>query len=163
MTPPIDPGNKHFLVVVADESKAVIYTRDSLSGPLQQSHTFENEAARLKSGEILADRGGRSFDSHGQGRHTMANEKADPKQHLAEKFARDVAEHIAADVRKGTCRGYALVAAPHFLGTLRPELTGRTTMEPYATVDKSVVGKAESVIEKLLADATSSAQPPRMH
>ena len=41
MTPPIDPGNRHFLVVVADESKAVIYRRDKLSGPLQEIATFQ--------------------------------------------------------------------------------------------------------------------------
>jgi len=153
MTPPIEPGNKHFLVVVADESKAIAYTRASLSGPLQEARTFENESARLKTGDILADKGGRSFDSHGQGRHTMANERTDPKRHLAEIFARDIADYIAADVREGTCRGYALVVAPHFLGMLRDELASRTSTKPYATVDKNVVGKADAVIEKLLANA----------
>lgn len=150
MTPPIEQGNKHFLVVVADESKAVAYTRASKSGPLQKSRTFENQSARLKTGDILADKGGRSFDSYGQGRHTMSS---DPKRHLAEGFARDIAEHIATDVHNGTCRGYALVAAPHFLGLLRAELAGRTSTEPYATVDKSVVEKDTAVIEKLLAEA----------
>lgn len=153
MTPPIDPGNKHFLVVVADESKAVVYSRTSRSGPLQEMATFHNDAARLKTGEILADKGGRSFDSHGHGRHTMANEKADPKKHLAEQFARDIAEHITAEVLKGTCRGYALVAAPQFLGMLRAEFSRQSPMEPYATIDKNVVGQAETIIEKLLAES----------
>ena len=153
MTPTTDPGNRHFLVVVAEESKAVVYQRATLSGPLQEIDTFENEAARLKTGEILADKGGRSFDSHGHGRHTMANEKADPKKHLAEQFARHIGEYIAADVHKGTCRGYALVAAPQLLGMLRAELARDTPMEPYATVDKNVVGQADAVIEKLLAES----------
>ena len=153
MTSTIDPGNRHFLVVVAEESKAIVYRRATRSGPLQEIRTFENEAARLKTGEILADTGGRSFDSHGHGCHTMANEKADPKRHFAEQLARDIAEYIAADVHKGSCRGYALVAAPHFLGLLRAELARDTPMEAYATVDKNVVGQAEAVIEKLLADS----------
>ena len=68
-------------------------------------------------------------------------------------FARDVAEYIADDVHRGACRGYALVAAPGFLGMLRAELTTRTSAEPYATVDKNVVGQAAAVIEKLLAEA----------
>jgi len=158
MTSTTDPGNRHFLVVVAEESKAVVYRRTTRSGPLQETTTFENEAARLKTGEILADKGGRSFDSHGHGRHTMANEKADPKKHLAEQFARDIAEYIAADVHKGTCRGYALVAAPELLGMLRAELARHTPMEPYATVDKNVVGQADAVIEKLLADSWAETQ-----
>ena len=73
MTSITDPGNRHFLVVVADESKAVVYRRATRSGPLQEIFTFNNEAARLKTGELLADKGGRSFDSHGHGRHTRAN------------------------------------------------------------------------------------------
>jgi protein required for attachment to host cells len=153
MTPPIDPGNRHFLVVVADESKAVIYRRDNLSGPLQEITTFHNDAARQKTGDILADKGGRSFDSYGQGRHTLASEKSDPKRHLAEKFARAIAEFVAADVHQGTCRGYALIAAPHFLGTLRAELGHRTSTRPYATVDKNIVGESLDVIEKLLTTA----------
>jgi protein required for attachment to host cells len=148
MTPPVEQGNKHFLVVVANESKAIAYTRASKSGPLQQLRTFENQAAKLKTGDILADKGGRSFDSHGQGRHTMAD---DPKQHLAEGFARHIAEYIAADVHNGTCRGYALVAAPHFLGLLRAELTSHTSTEPYTAVDKNGVDQATAIIEKLLA------------
>jgi len=153
MTPPIDPRNRHFLVVVADEAKAVVYRRATRSGPLQETAKFENEAARLKTGDLIADKGGRSFDSHGHGRHTMANEKADPKKHLAEQFARDIAEYVAGDVHDGTCRGYALVVAPQLLGMLRAELARHTPMEPYATVDKNVVGQAETVIEKLLAES----------
>jgi len=153
MTPPIDPGNRHFLVVVADESKAVIYRRDKLSGPLQEIATFQNEAARQKTGDILADKGGRSFDSHGQGRHTMAGDRDAPQQQVARAFAKDIAEIIAAESHKGTCRGYAVIAAPRFLGLLRQEFSTAVRQEPYASVDKDVVGQDESVIENLLENA----------
>jgi protein required for attachment to host cells len=142
--------NKYYLVVVADESKAVLYSRETLRGPLQEQRTFGNEAARLKTDDLLADRGGRSFDSHGHGRHTIAAEKSDPKQHLAEAFAREIADDIGARQHKGELRGYALVAAPRFLGMLRNQLAPRVTGEPYATVDKNVVGQEEDVIARLL-------------
>ena len=73
--------NKYYLVVVADESRAVLYHRERRRGPMQEAGGFENEAARLKTDDLIADRGGRAFDSHGQGRHTMTAEKSDPKQH----------------------------------------------------------------------------------
>jgi protein required for attachment to host cells len=142
--------NKYYLVVVADESKAVLYSRERLRGPLQKLRTYENEAARLKTDDLIADRGGRAFDSHGQGRHTMTAEKSDPKQHIAEAFARQIAEHIGTELHKGNLRGYALVAAPRFLGTLRSQLPSRVSEEPYATVDKNVVGQAEEAIARLL-------------
>jgi protein required for attachment to host cells len=146
----MQPDNKYYLVVVADESKAVLYTRDTLRGPLQEQRTFGNEAARLKNDELLADRGGRAFDSHGHGRHTMTSEKSDPKHHLAESFAREIADDIAARQHKGVLRGYALVAAPRFLGMLRGQLASRVNDAPYATVDKNVVGQSGDVIARLL-------------
>ena len=80
----------------------------------------------------------------------MTAEKSDPKHHLAEGFARQIAEHIAAEQHKGVLRGYALIAAPRFLGMLRGQLGSRVSEEPYATVDKNVVGQSEDVIARLL-------------
>ena len=117
---------------------------------MQETRTFENEAARLKTDDLIADRGGRAFDSHGQGRHTMTAEKTDPKQHLAEGFARQIAEHIGSESHRGHLRGYALVAAPRFLGTLRAQLESRVHEQPFATVAKNVVGQDASVVARLL-------------
>jgi protein required for attachment to host cells len=146
----IPASDKHYLVVVADEASAILYTRDALYAPLTTWRTLSNEAARMKTGDLISDRGGRSFDSHGEGRHTMAREKASPKQHVATVFARTIAEIVAEDLQSGRCRGYALIAAPRFLGELRRETGILVKEEPYATVDKAVVGSDESVIEKLL-------------
>jgi len=146
----IPAADKHYLVVVADEASAILYTRDALYGPLKTWRTFTNEAARMKTGDLISDRGGRSFDSHGEGRHTMTREKAGPKQQIATVFAKTIAESVAEDMQSGRCHGFALVAAPRFLGELRREIQTLVNAEPYATVDKAVVGSDESVIEKLL-------------
>ena len=150
MAPTMRTDNKYYLVVVADESRAVLYHRERRRGPLQEAGGFENEAARLKTDDLIADRGGRAFDSHGQGRHTMTAEKSDPKQHLAEGFAREIADHIGAEDHKGHLHGYALIAAPRFLGTLRARIGHRVNREPYATVAKNVVGQGEDAIARLL-------------
>jgi len=150
MVTPVPADDRRYLVVVADEYRAIIYARDTFTAPLRKLHTYTNETARMKTGELLSDRGGRSFDSHGQGRHTMGSDRDAPQQQLAKAFAKDIAEVIAAESHKGTCRGYAVVAAPRFLGLLRQEFLGSVREEPYATVDKDVVGQDEAVIEKLL-------------
>mgnify|MGYP000659301062 CR=1 FL=1 len=142
MAPTMQSDNKYYLVVVADESKAVLYSRERLRGPLQEMRTFENEAARLKTDDIIADRGGRAFDSHGQGRHTMTAEKSDPKQHLAEGFARQIAEHIAAEQHKGVLRGYALIAAPRFLGMLRGFLNKQCEERIEEQIGKNLVERS---------------------
>ena len=145
--------DRFFWVVVADESNAIIYMRDTRSGPLTESFSLVNEVARMKTGELISDSGGRSFDSKGKGRHTMANERVDPKQHAALLFAKEIAGRIAKVLHDGSCRGFALVAAPAFLGVLRNAISVVTQEQAYATVDKDVVGKDTVTIEKLLADA----------
>jgi protein required for attachment to host cells len=142
----------YWAVVVADESSAIVYARDSLSGPLRELFSLYNDTARKKTDQLISDSGGRSFDSYGKGRHTMGHEKADPKKTAAIAFAKQIAERIAKGIYDGSCRGFALVAAPRFLGILREALSISTTVEPYATVDKEVVGKDTEVIEKLLAN-----------
>jgi protein required for attachment to host cells len=138
-------------VVVADESSAIIYGRESLSGPMRELFSLDNATARMKTDQLISDSGGRSFDSHGKGRHTMGHEKADPKKTAAMAFAKQIAERIVKGTYDGSFRGFALVAAPRFLGVLRDALSVATTVEPYTTVDKEVVGKDVAVIEKLLA------------
>ena len=151
MTRQASNDDKVYWVVVADEAKAIIYARDSLSGPLRELFSLDNEAAQMKTDELISDSGGRSFNSHGKGRHTMTSEKADPKKTAAAAFAKQIAGRIAKVMYDGSCRGFALVAAPRFLGVLRNAVSIATTAEPYATVDKEVVGQDTAVIEKLLA------------
>ena len=149
----IPADERRYLVVVADEYRAIFYARDTRTGPLRKLRTFTNETARKKTGDLITDRGGRSFDSHGQGRHTMGGERDSPQQHSARGFAKDIAETVAAESHKGTCRGYAVVAAPRFLGLLRQEFATALRDAPYATIDKDVVGQDEAFIEKLLENA----------
>jgi len=153
MVTPMPADDRHYLVVVADEYRAIFYERDTMTGPLRKLRTLTNETARMKTGELLSDRGGRSFDSHGQGRHTMGSDRDAPQQQSARAFAKHIAQVVAADFHKGACRGYAVIAAPRFLGLLRPEFANAVKDPPYATVDKDVVGQDEAVFANLLENA----------
>ena len=129
---------KHW-VVVANESKAVVYSREKRRSPLNERLVIENETAREKTGDILADKGGRSFDSHGQGRHTMAKEETGPKRHEALAFARKIVDAVERATRRGDCRDFGLIAAPEFLGMMRHELSGSRAIRPTFEIDKNVV------------------------
>ncbi len=143
--------NKVFWVVVADESDAIVYAHDSRSGPLRRVHTFNNAVARLKTEQLISDTGGRSFDSKGKGRHTMVREQGGPKSQAATNFAKEIAERIAKVMHEGSCRGFALMAAPHFLGLLRHAVSIATKAEPYATVDKELVAEDAATVRRLLS------------
>ncbi len=143
-------SHRFYWAVVADESHAIVYARETLSGPLHEQFSLDNEVARKKTDQLISDSGGRSYDSYGKGRHTMSNEKSDPKKTAATAFAKQIAGRIAKVMHDGSCRGYALVAAPRFLGLLREAISVAKIAEPYETVDKEVVGQDTAVIEKLL-------------
>ena len=153
MTSGASSRDRFYWVIVADESRAIVYARESRSGLLHEVFSLANDAARMKASELLSDSGGRSFDSTGKGRHTMTNERVDAKKHAALSFGKEIARRIAEVMHDGSCRGFALVAAPRFLGVLRDSISIETAARPYATVDKAVVGKDTATIESLLADA----------
>jgi protein required for attachment to host cells len=153
MTSQASSSKKFFWVVVADEANAIVYARVTRSGPLREVFSLANEVARMKTEQLISDSGGRSFDSKGKGRHTMTSEKVDPKKHAASIFAKQIAERIGGVMHDGSCRGFALIAAPRFLGVLRKAVSVETSAQPYATVAKEVVGQDAAVIEKLLANS----------
>jgi protein required for attachment to host cells len=137
-------------IVVANEARALIYRRLGKHGPLEKVLAFHNDAAHGREASLQSDREGRSFDSHGQGRHAMTREKSGPKRHAAEEFAREIAARLEKGVHDGHCAGFALIAAPRFLGMLRKELDGPGLPEPFLSVDKDVVEGGEEAIRKLL-------------
>ena len=139
-------------ISVADESAATVYARKSRSGTLTELFSLTNEAGRKKIRELISDRGGRSFDSHGHGRHTMVKEQTGPKKRAAVAFAKDIAKRINKAVYEGTCDDIALISAPRFLGVLRDALAKAGHVVPALTIDKEMVGQDAVTIEKLLAD-----------
>lgn len=109
------------LVVVADQSKARIFTVDDPHGPLQQVDELEHPEARKREQELTSDRPGRSFDSSGQGRHAMGT-SVEPKKEEAIRFAKQVAGYLQAAHHEGRFNRLLLVAGPPLLGLLRDRL-----------------------------------------
>ena len=69
-----------FWVVVADKSKARIFTVDDPRGALLGVHELKHPEALEREQELSSDRPGRSFDSMGQGRHAMGSTVEPGKQ-----------------------------------------------------------------------------------
>jgi protein required for attachment to host cells len=94
-------------------------------GRLQEVEDLVHGAARTRARDLSADRPGRSFDSHGQGRHAMEPE-TDAKRHEAEVFAKQVADRIERARIEDEFDELVLIAAPEFLGLLRKSLSTTT-------------------------------------
>ena len=123
-------------VVVADQSKARIFTTEEPRGPLLELASLDNPYGREKEQTLASDRPGRSFESHSQGRHSMGTPVA-PAETETIRFARRIASHLQDACNDGRCKTLLLVAGPHMLGVLRKQLNMPDTIKVSA-IDKNL-------------------------
>lgn len=152
MAQPAGKSKFAYWVVVADQSIGEFYSREKKNSPLQHVFTMSNDAGQKKLIDLTSDREGRSFDSHGQGRHALTKEKTDAKKHESQLFANQIADRIVAAKQRGEFSELVLIAAPRFLGTLRKSLSTVHGIPTYSSINKDVVGQDTAVIEKLLVE-----------
>lgn len=139
-----------YWIVVADQASAEFCFRAKKNGPIDKRFTLENDEARKRTVDLISDRGGRSFDSHGQGRHRMTP-RNEPNDVLATKFAKIIANRLVDIENKEPVSSVVLIAAPRFLGMLRKAKDVAGGVKPSYTIDKDVVGRDERFLEELLA------------
>ena len=105
-------------ILAANSGNATLYTAGSPTAPLTELATFDNPEARAKQSDLASDRPGRSFDSHGEGRHAMEVE-VDPKKQEQIRFAKLIADRLEQGRVDNEFERLVVVAAPMFLGLLR--------------------------------------------
>lgn len=115
-------------VIVADGSRARIFTTQRHSAPLLEFKALLNPAGRMLEKELVSDSPGRSFDSAGHGRHAM--EPKNPiKKHKIMEFARTLAAELEYYRVRGAFKQLILVAPHAYLGELRKHLgTGTASL-----------------------------------
>jgi protein required for attachment to host cells len=136
-------------VVVAAASRADIYSRQKRFSDLEIVQSLTEPDARAKESDLTSDAPGSTFDSGGQGRHSM-EPKRTGKQHLRDTFARQVADAIESGHQGDRFRHLVLVAAPAMLGELRRHLSKTTLSQVVRTVDKNVTSETSAEIAALL-------------
>ena len=101
--------------------------------------------------DLVSDKPGRSFDSGGQGRHAMGN-KTDPKEQIAIRFAKELADYLEKNRQKKAYIKLFIIAAPHFLGLLRKELSKGVSELVSFEVDKNLTALETDSIRKHLPE-----------
>ena len=105
-------------ILAANSGNATLFSADSPTAPLIELATFDNPDARAKQMDLVSDRPGRSFDSHGEGRHAMES-KVEPKEQVQLRFAKLIADRLEQGRVDNAFGRLVLVVAPMFLGLLR--------------------------------------------
>lgn len=137
-------------VLVADRGAARILSRTDPKAILVEEESFSSPEGRMKGREINRDAPGRVFDSAGQGRHAVG--RADPSDHEAESFARTLVDALDKCVSQDNHRRAVIVAAPRFLGVLRPLLPKHIHSRIAGEIDKDMVGASCEEITSLVVE-----------
>lgn len=107
-------------VLVADSTRARIFTADTPSSSLEEIEDFSHTEGRLHDREITSDLPGK-IKSVGGGGHAF-EQPTDPKKHEADVFAHRVAKYLEDAHNTNRFEQLMIVAGPSFLGLLRNQL-----------------------------------------
>lgn len=119
-------NNPHFTmpkvrILVADASRARLFSVESPTADLKEVDTFVNPEGRLHDGDLTTDRPGRQADSMNSGRSAM-DEANDPKEVETQRFARELVESLDKTRSQGEMEKLYLAAPPKFMGELRKQM-----------------------------------------
>ena len=87
-----------FRIIVADSARARLFDADPKTRTIAEIGALVHPESREKDLDLTTDKGGRTFDSAGEGRHAMSPHTSAHKLE-ADVFARELADHLHDDVR----------------------------------------------------------------
>lgn len=136
-------------ILVANSSNATIFTADSPTAHLVELASFDNPEVRMKQKDLISDRPGRSFDSHGEGRHAMAV-NVSPKEQEQIRFAKSIVDRLEKGRVENAFERLIVVASPEFLGLLRVNFSTSLKSLLSLEIDKDYVSlRAEELRARL--------------
>ena len=144
--------------VVADAGRARIFGQTSLHGPFVELRDQEIVTEHPKSGDIYADRPGRSHESVGPGRHAM--EPTSDAHRLRKKAAaRAVAQMLLKNLNAKHFEKLVVIAAPIFLGDLRQEMAHRVQAVIRAEFPKDIANVPSHDLSQKISDLLAWPRP----
>ena len=134
-------------IVVAESSRARIFTMEGALAPMHELEDLSHPEARLPGRELKSDRSARVFRGRGQENHP-GEPNVEPKQQEAIQFARQISERLEQARTKGELEELVLIAPPAFLGLLRQNLSAATEKHLIKSIDKNLVQMSEREIRE---------------
>lgn len=128
------------LWVVCNKEKAIIYEYNSQDKSVTHQKTLTNSEARNQNQDIATSKPGRSFDSHGTGRHSYSKE-IDPVTQGLKNYSREITAEIKKILSKSNDE-ITIVAESGLLGMLRPEIESASLI--CHEISKNIVNQPEN-------------------
>ena len=110
-------------IVIADGDQAKIFENDGPGKGLRALPHEQLDQKHLRSGDIMADRPGRSGGSGASGSRSAVEYKSDPVDVRERRFVENLAKVLDGKLSDGAFTRLIIAAAPIALGELRPALS----------------------------------------
>lgn len=137
-------------ILVADNTRARIFTADTPSSPLEEIEDYSHSEGRLHDREITTDLPGK-IKSVGAGGHTF-EQPTDPKKHEAENFAHSLVKHLEEAHNANKFEQLLIISEPSFLGMLRNQLPETIKKLVSFELDKNLAAHSIDDIRKHLPE-----------
>lgn len=138
-------------ILVADASRARIFTSDAHFRELLETQTFSHAESRLHDQELTSDLPGRSMNSTGKVRHAM-EQNTDPKKQQAIEFAHNLADTIEHARTQNQLDSLIIIASPNMLGHLRHAMSKESTKLVSDEINQDLTQHTLEEIRKHLQD-----------
>lgn len=121
-------------ILVADSSRARLFTANKALAPLREIETFVHPECRGRTQDLISDRPGRA-NGHG----AQLDTGVEPKRQEAMVFAKALSTRLKHGRLQGDYQRLYIAAAPGFLGLLRNKMDGPTAQMVTAAISKDLV------------------------
>jgi protein required for attachment to host cells len=138
-------------ILVADTTRARVFTADTPKGALVEMFDLVNPEARLHERDLTSDLSGRA-QSSATGMSSSYGIEEKHKPEAVRRFARQIAERLEQDRGLGEFDKLYIVAERAFLGDLRRVLDDNTTAVLAGTVNKNLTRNPLPDIRSALPD-----------
>ena len=139
---------KSTLILVADNSRARIFTVETPASPLQEIEALAHTEARLHDRQITSDLPGK-IKCEGNVGHAF-EQPTDPKKHENDNFAHRLARYLEDAHNANKFEQLLIIAEPSFLGLLRNQLSEPIKKLVCFELDKNITTHSVDDIRKHL-------------
>lgn len=138
------------IIVVADSTRARIFTADTTHSPLSEIETMAHPEGRIHEQDIVSDLPGKGSGKGGAGDHAFQG-KVEPKKQEMIAFAKRIADYLDSTRKDNKMNKLYIIAAPAFLGELRTHLSSETSEKVVFELDKNLAHHSAEDISKHLS------------
>lgn len=136
-----------YWVLVADSGSARIFELRQTPAKFHEVHTLVSDALHKRSGDLVSDVSGRSFNAQGPAGHSK-EQKSNPHELAEKEFSRKLADKLELALNMNVFEKLMVIADPKTLGRLRSLMSKQLRKRITHEVNLDLVGMPLEKLKK---------------